>query len=185
MKRGRLLATATTLAGLVVSMCALAAPAQAGTPRAPHQAGTVTAVTGFVEIVNDHANKCVDVTDASTAIGALTQEWDCTGKNEQQWRQFDLGNGFQQMVSRNSALCLDVRGGQAIEGSRVDQELCDTGRTSQGWRLQLANTTGSLWLVNRLGMCLALSPNTSKNGTAIIIGACSDTTAKFWHFKVL
>ncbi|GAA2602420.1 hypothetical protein GCM10010435_97090 [Winogradskya consettensis] len=170
MKRVRLfVASAAILLGLVAAGLA---PAQ-----------VAMANSGDVLIVNDHADKCVDVVDASTAIGALVQEWDCTKKSEQQWTRASLSNGWWQMASRKSALCLDVRGGQAVAGARVDQELCDATELSQQWRITPG--TNGFWVMNRLGMCLALSPNTSKNGTPIVIDWCSDTSAKYWYYALL
>jgi glucosylceramidase len=170
MQRRRLLGAAIALVGLLAAAITTEAPAQAW--------------SGYDEIRNDHANKCVGISGGSTAFGALTLEWDCSGNADQQWRLVDVGNLYWQVIDRNSGLCLDVRGGQAVEGSRVDQELCDQSKPTQRWTQSVANSdTLQFWLQDGQGMCLALSPNTSANGTAIIIGYCSDTTAKFWHFN--
>ncbi len=48
------------------------------------QLWSYNAATG--DVVNRAANKCLDVTDNSSANGARAQIWSCTGAANQKWR---------------------------------------------------------------------------------------------------
>lgn len=143
-----------------------------------------------VEIVNDHAGKCLDVTDGSTDIGTPIQEWSCHGRPEQLWRKPVFSDGVFPLISVNSnGLCLDIAANVPQDGDRVVQYPCaywwygSNLRTTQMWRWEAAQGFGE-WLVNVYsGLCLAMSPNTSANGTSIVVGACGTTTAKYWHVE--
>lgn len=47
------------------------------------QRWTYDAATG--DVVNTAADKCLDITDRSTANGARAQIWTCTGAANQKW----------------------------------------------------------------------------------------------------
>jgi hypothetical protein len=179
MKNRRALATLAAILSLGAIGVGLTNSAQAAETKASGTA-QVALSSDFIKIVNDHAGKCADVTNSSTAPGALIQEWDCTGAAAQAFRPIDLGNGFFQLVNRNSALCMVV---ENPTGDRAHQQFCNSAVTGQWWRWEVANNTGALDLASGLsGQCLHLVPNTSKNGTAIATRACSSTdSANLWH----
>jgi hypothetical protein len=169
----RLLAVAAAIVGAVVGATTLTASAHAS-------------FDGYYEIVNDHARKCVDVAGAANSVGAVVFEWDCHNGNNQLWLPVQEGNGYFHLVERNNPFgpgqwfCLTVGGPN--NGAGLYQALCDNfwNDPTQMWRWE-GNGIGQ-WLVSAYGKCLALSPNTSANGTSIIIDDCSDTTAKYWHY---
>jgi len=41
---------------------------------------------GSYELVAKHSGKCVDVTGASTAGGAVIEQWTCSGSSNQRWK---------------------------------------------------------------------------------------------------
>ena len=142
-----------------------------------------------VEVVNDHAGKCLDVPGGSTTISQPIQEWSCHGRTEQLWHQPVFSDGAFALMNVNSGLCLDIDANVPQDGDQVIQVPCDywwygSGlSTKQVWRWEAAQGFGE-WMVNVYsGLCLALSPNTSANGTSIVVGACSTTTAKYWHIQ--
>ncbi|GAA3287977.1 hypothetical protein GCM10020218_052710 [Dactylosporangium vinaceum] len=144
---------------------------------------------GEVEIVNDHARKCLDVPGGSKTVSQPIQEWSCDGADNQLWRAPTFSDGVFALVNVGSNLCLDIGANVPQDGGRVVQTPCDywwygtNVPTKQVWRWQSAQGLGQ-WMVNVYsGLCLALSPNTSANGTAIVVGACSTTTAKYWHVQ--
>jgi hypothetical protein len=135
---------------------------------------------GFVHIVNDHADKCAEVDgNGRQNAGTLIHEWSCDGEGNQLWAPADLGNGFFQLHNGGSGFCMNVR-----SDLRVDQQPCNASLSGQWWQLRTADGFGHLWLASGIaGLCLALSPNTSRNGTPVVVGDCSLTSAKFWHFE--
>ncbi len=142
-----------------------------------------------VEIVNDHARKCLDVPGGSITVSQPIQEWSCHGGTNQLWYQPVFSDGAFALENVNSGLCLDIYANVPQDGDLVAQEPCDywwrgtSLGTTQVWRWQAAQGLGE-WMVNETsGLCLALSPNTSANGTSIVVGACSTTTAKYWHLQ--
>jgi len=179
MKIRSALAALATLISLGTIGVGLTSPAQAVETKT---SGTAqVAVSGdFIKIVNDHADKCADVTNSSTTPGALIQEWDCTGATAQSFRPIDVGNGFFQLINRNSALCMVV---EFSFGDRVHQKVCNSAATGQWWHWVVANSNGGLFLASGFpNQCLNLVPNTSKNGTPIVTRGCSGTnSAALWH----
>jgi hypothetical protein len=179
MKNRRILAAVAAFVSLSAGGVGLASSSQATEDQT--SATAQVADFGDLRIVNNHAHKCVDVTDAATVAGEVLQEWDCTGVSEQVFRPIDVGNGFIHLYTRrNLSLCMTV---SSADVRRVYQDVCQSGVPGQWWRWEVANNTGALVLVSGFpGLCLGLIPNTSKNGTPIFIIPCSGTdSADLWH----
>ncbi|MFL6118001.1 RICIN domain-containing protein [Actinophytocola sp.] len=177
MKNRRVLTAVVTFISLTASGVVLADSAHAA--EATTSATAQAALAGdFIQIVNDRTDKCVDVLNASTATGAVLQEFDCKGNAAQAFRPVDVGNGFFQLANGGSALCME-----AAVGDRVRQQFCNPAATGQWWRWGVANNVGALVLASGIpGLCLALVPNTIKNGAAIATIDCSGTnSADLWH----
>ena len=69
---------------------------------------------------------CLDITGASTANGALIEEWTCNGGANQQWLAV---NG--QLVNPVSGKCLDDPGFNTTEGTQLDLWTCNGGSNQQ------------------------------------------------------
>jgi hypothetical protein len=140
----------------------------------------VAVTSDYMRTVNDHAGNCADVTNSSTTVVALVQEWDCAGAAAQAFRPDDLGNGFFELVNHNSSLCMAV---EFSSGDRVRQQNCNSAATGQWWRWVVANNACSLFLASGFAdQCLYLEPNTLKNGTPVVTRSCSGTnSANLWH----
>jgi hypothetical protein len=179
MRNRKVLAALAAVIGLAAIGVGLAGSAQAAETNTSGTA-RVAVTSDFIRIVNDHAGKCADVTDSSTAPGARIQEWSCSGATAQAFRPIDLGNGFFQLVNRNSALCMVV---ESSAGDRVHQQFCNSAATGQWWHWAIANNTGGLFLASGFpDQCLYLAPNTSANGTPVVTRSCSGTnSADLWH----
>ncbi|WP_158437773.1 RICIN domain-containing protein [Naasia lichenicola] len=79
-----------------------------------------------------------DVTDNSTAAGALVQLWGYTGGANQQWLPTRQSDGSFQFVGRQVGLCLDVVGQSIAEGAKIQQSTCSATSTSQRFTLVVA-----------------------------------------------
>ena len=98
-------------------------------------AAPAAALGSYGPITNYNSRKCVDVTNRSTANGALIQQWDCTRGSNQQWEIRALGqSGYFQIVNQNSQKCLDVTGRATYNGALIQQWDC-TGGSNQAWQL--------------------------------------------------
>jgi hypothetical protein len=97
-----------------------------------------------------------------------------------------VGN-YRRIVNDHAGKCVDVARQSTDAGAVVWEWECESDdNDNQLWLPIDLGTGGSghLWLASFFpNRCLALSPNTSANGTSIVIGECSTTTAKYWHFE--
>lgn len=75
------------------------------------------------------ADKCIDVTGASTANGTRVSNWECTGSRNQDW---SYNNDTHQLVDGNSSKCLDVPGGDVNAGYLQIWD-CDDNNQNQKW----------------------------------------------------
>ena len=73
--------------------------------------------------------KCLDITGASTANGALIELWQCNGGANQQWQ---ASNG--ELVNPASGKCLDDPGSNTANGTQLDLWTCNGGANQQ-WHL--------------------------------------------------
>lgn len=117
-------------------------PAATPAPRAdtppiapqPQATPTVSIPSTPVEIVAEHSQKCVDVSEISTASGAAVHQWVCHGGDNQKWQFNPRADGLYTIVARHSGMCLDLYGGSQDDGAPVIQADCH-GRENQLWRL--------------------------------------------------
>ncbi|WP_233625354.1 pectinesterase family protein [Actinoplanes sp. ATCC 53533] len=170
-RRWRLLAALvltvpTVLVGLVVQPSPAAAIPAAGT----------------YQLAVTKSGKCVDVPAASTANGALLQQWGCTANSA--WQQFRLtpvGADYQ-LVNVNSGKCVDVPDWSTASGVQLQQYTCVAGQTNQLWRLA-ASGTNTFQIINvNSGLCVSDKDASTTNGTAIIQETCTANTNKQWAF---
>jgi Ricin-type beta-trefoil lectin domain-like len=87
-------------------------------------------------LTNGESGDLLDVENASTANGALIDQWPSTGGANQQWtlKQVAGTSDVFTLTSVHSGLCLDVPGQSATEGVQLDQWTCNGG-TNQEWAL--------------------------------------------------
>jgi hypothetical protein len=110
------------------------------------------------------SNRCVDVTDVSTADNAPLQLWDCHALGNQAWNQRADGT----IRVANSGKCLDMRGGAASAlGAPAVIFTCNAS-PSQRWRFQ-----GDGRIVNLANnRCLDAQNLGTANGTRLITFTC-------------
>ncbi|MGW1468170.1 pectinesterase family protein [Streptomyces sp. NPDC002308] len=167
------------IAAFVLAVCAVAV----GGAVSPAAAATLPATGGVYQLAVTKSGKCIDVPAASTANGALLQQWGCTADSD--WQQFTLtsaGSGTYRLVNVHSGKCVDVPDYSTVSGTRLQQYSC-AGQTNQAWTL-VASGSGTFQIINvNSGLCISDEGASTTNGTAIIQETCTANTNKQWAFK--
>ncbi|WP_326952414.1 non-reducing end alpha-L-arabinofuranosidase family hydrolase [Amycolatopsis sp. NBC_01286] len=115
------------------------------------------------------SDRCLDVSNASQADGALLQIYDCSGGANQQWTSTSGGQ-----LTVYGGKCLDVPGG-ATTGTRVQIWTCHGGANQQ-WRV---NSDGTIAGVQS-GLCLDVTGAATANGTAVALWTCNGGSNQKW-----
>ncbi|GIF20853.1 pectate lyase [Actinoplanes tereljensis] len=128
---------------------------------------------------------CVDVPSASTANGALLQQWGCT--DGAKWQQFTLtasGSNYL-LVNVNSGKCVDVPDWSTTSGTQLQQYTCVASQANQNWSL-VASGSGTYQIVNvNSGLCISDKDASTASGAAIIQETCTANTNKQWAFTAI
>jgi hypothetical protein len=131
-----------------------------------------------------HSGKCVDITGASALAGANVQQWDCSGRTNQQFRLRDAGSGYYELRPMNSTgMCLDVFQASMVNGGNIDQWTCN-GHTSQRWKLvPVPAGSGKFELVaQNSGLCMDVAGVSTLRGANIQQWGCSGHTNQLFTF---
>jgi alpha-L-fucosidase 2 len=96
------------------------------------------------KLVAQHSNKVADVSGASTAAGAVLQQWSPTTGLNQQFDFLDSGGGYYRVRARHSGLVLQTVNNNT--GADITQQP-DTNATNQQW--QVVDKGGPVSFVNR------------------------------------
>jgi len=135
-------------------------------------AGPAHAAQVYSEVLVRHTGKCLDVTSASAANGALIQQWTCLGaaQRNQHWALVRVGTTQDyELVVAHTGKCLDVVSASSARGADVQQWSClGSPQRNQLVRLRsVPNTTVWFQLVFRhSNQCLDVrnaSPNQGAN----------------------
>ncbi|WP_432102356.1 RICIN domain-containing protein [Streptomyces sp. bgisy091] len=149
----------------------------------PAGAATLPAAGGVYQLAVKKSGKCVDVPGASSANGALLQQWGCT--EGAAWQQFTLsadGSGKYRLVNRSSGKCVDVPDGSKVSGVQLQQWGCAS-QANQQWTLTPSGTdTYQIVNVNS-GLCMSDKGASTASGAAIIQETCTANSNKQWAFK--
>ncbi|GAB4052292.1 pectinesterase family protein [Catellatospora paridis] len=163
----------------VVLAIAAQGAASAMTP-SPAQAAPATGVA--YQLVVTKSGKCIDVPGASSANGALLQQWGCTANSP--WQQFRLtavGSNYQ-LVNVSSSKCVDVPDWSTASGVQLQQYGCVSSQANQQWRLAASGTNTYQIISMHSGLCISLKDASTANGAAIIQETCTANTNKQWAF---
>ncbi|MFB9696460.1 ricin-type beta-trefoil lectin domain protein [Amorphoplanes digitatis] len=122
-------------------------------------------------IVSAANNKCLDVTDGSTADGNLPQMWTCyAGSANQTWQRASDG------TVRGLGKCLDVQNNATGDGATVHLWTCIAGVASQQWQ-----ATAGRDLVNTAsGKCLDIKGNNLADGAKLQLWSCTGAANQKW-----
>jgi pectate lyase len=149
----------------------------------PAQAAPGTGVAYQLKV--SKSGMCLDVPGASTANGALLQQWGCTANSA--WQQFTLvASGSNYLIKNvNSGKCVDVPDWSTASGVQVQQYTCAGSQTNQQWRLA-ASGPGTYQVINvNSGLCLSDKDASTSSGAAIIQETCTANTNKQWSFAAI
>ncbi|XVV13860.1 pectinesterase family protein [Actinoplanes sp. CA-131856] len=148
----------------------------------PSAAATLPAVGGVYQLKVTKSAKCVDVPGASSANGALLQQWGCT--DGAAWQQFKLvaagSNYLLQNVS--SGKCIDVPGASTASGVQLQQWGCASGQANQQWKL--TSSGSNTFQISNVGngLCISDKDASTASGAAIIQETCTANSNKQWAF---
>ncbi|BEL04819.1 hypothetical protein Q0Z83_030100 [Actinoplanes sichuanensis] len=164
---------------LIAAFVLAAAATLLGIPQ-PAVAAPATGVAYQLKVTK--SGMCLDVPGASTANGALLQQWGCTVNSA--WQQFTLvASGSAYLVKNvNSGKCVDVPGWSTASGVQLQQYTCVSSQANQQWTLVLSGSdTYQLVNVNS-GLCMSDKDASTASGGAIIQETCTANTNKQWAF---
>ncbi|GIH44666.1 alpha-galactosidase [Microbispora corallina] len=116
------------------------------------------------------SGRCLDVTGASQANGALAEIWDCNNQANQRWTVTSAGE-----LRVYGSKCLDVNNRGTADGTSVLIWDCN-GQNNQQWRL---NSDGSLTAVGA-NKCLDVPNSATANGTKLQIWTCNGQANQRW-----
>jgi len=95
---------------------------------------------GYVRInVRTNPAQVVDVSNVSTADGALVHLWAYGGGNNQQWLPVEEADGAYHLVNRNGGKCLDVPSASTADSVQLQQYTCN-GSAAQSFRITSVDT---------------------------------------------
>ena len=125
-----------------------------------------TTPTGYNKIVSRSSGKVLDVPGASTADGAIIEQWTDNGGQNQQWSLVSVGSGYYKIVSRSSGKVLDVPGASTANGAHI-QQWTDNGAANQQWSL-VSVGSGYYKIVSRSsGLVLDVTGASTADGAVI------------------
>lgn len=121
-------------------------------------------------LVGVASGRCLDVTGASQANGALAELWYCSGGANQQWTPTPAGE-----LRVYGSKCLDASGQGTSPGTAVAIWDCN-GQQNQKWAL---NSDGSITGAQS-GLCLDATSAGTADGTPIELWNCNGQPNQKW-----
>ncbi|MBB6112904.1 endoglucanase [Mucilaginibacter lappiensis] len=118
-----------------------------------------------------HSGKSLDITGASTADGALVQQWTYSGGSNQQFIITDVGGGYYRISPASaSSKGFDVSGASTADGASIIQWVYGGG-TNQQWQIV---PNGSNYNIKSAlsGKCLNVQGASTADGTPVIQYGC-------------
>ena len=117
------------------------------------------------------SGKCLSVTGASAANGALAEIYTCNGSASENWTVNPNGT----IVGAPSGKCLEVVGGSTANYAQVDITTC-TGAANQQWTVN----SGSTIVGAQSGKCLSVTGASTTNGAVADIYTCNGSSSETW-----
>ncbi len=126
--------------------------------------GTTSALRGVA------SGRCLDISGASQANGAIVQIWDCNGQANQRWTSTAASE-----LRVYGGKCLDVSGNGTANGTGVSIWDCN-GQNNQKWRF---NSDGSITAI-AANKCLDVVGSGTANGSRLHIWTCHGGGNQKW-----
>ncbi|MFB9683656.1 non-reducing end alpha-L-arabinofuranosidase family hydrolase [Amycolatopsis plumensis] len=131
-------------------------------------------------LINRNSGKALDVSGASTADGAVVQQWSRHDGANQQWQFVDSGNGYYRLKSKNSGKVLDVGNWSTADGAKI-QQWTDLNGTNQQFRLADSDG-GHVRLINRnSGKAAEVTGASTADGAAVVQYGDRQATDQQWQ----
>jgi arabinan endo-1,5-alpha-L-arabinosidase len=125
------------------------------------------------------SGKALTVANASTADGALVQQFTDTNARHQQWHLIGQGDGYYSIINANSLRSLDNYGNSTTAGTNIAQWGYWAG-SGQRWRFA-SPAAGYYTLANQLsGMVLDVNARSTADGAQIIQWPVTDASNQQW-----
>jgi hypothetical protein len=134
----------------------------------------------FVPYFNGGDDKCLDVPNGTSDIGAVLQVYHCHGGGPQRWRLVPRSrdgdnNVIYEIVNQGNRECLNMQNGSGATGTLVVQDICLT--ESPGlWTLHKTPNVGPYFAMSNVQFpdhCLATSNSSGNNRTRVEIADCN------------
>lgn len=136
---------------------------------------------GTYVITNRNSGQAMDVSSASTAEGAVVDQWPANGGNNQKWQLTNLGSNYVELISVNSGMALDVVGASTANGAAIDQWPYNSGK-NQSWQV-VSKGSGYYELISQnSGLALDVNGASQTAGTALIQYTSSGNANQLWSF---
>lgn len=129
------------------------------------------------------SNKCISVNGASTANGAIIDQWACYGVSNQRWTRVDVGGGYFKLQGTQSGKCLDVPGGSTAEGAAFDLWDCAGNEPQEQFSLKLLGGGQFQLVVRHTGKCLTVQTNSSADGARLVQATCGTGANQKWRIS--
>lgn len=127
------------------------------------------------QVRSRHSGLCLDIQNWSVSNGGYTQQWGCSGGNNQKWYLKRVGS-YYLIIARHSGKCLDVQNWSTNNGARIIQWDCHGGNNQQ-WSITSVGG-GYYKLISRYsGKCLDVQNWATGNGGLIIQYTCGNNQA--------
>jgi hypothetical protein len=161
----------------------LAATAAVALDTSAASAATVDTNASYV-LVNRTSGKALDVAGASTADGAVVQQWSRHDGANQQWQFVDSGGGYYRLKSKNSGKVVDIDSRSTADGAKV-QQWTDLNGTNQQFRLADSDG-GYIRLINRnSGKAVEVTGSSTADGAAVVQRGDSNGSNQQWQLVQL
>ena len=120
----------------------------------------------YYKIANKLSGKVLDVTNLSTSDGALIQQWDWWGGDNQQWQLVPVDSTYYRIVSKLSGKVLDVQNVSTSNGALI-QQWDWLGGANQQWQPVAVDSTYDRVVSKLSGKVLDVQGVSTSNGALI------------------
>lgn len=126
------------------------------------------------------SNRCIDAAGASPGNDVI--QWDCHQNDNQLWILTELDNGYAQIQSKQTQMCIDIEGARNTNGTNALQWHCTTAYNQQF--LKEPMETGFYRLKSRAsGKCLDVTSHGANNGDSLVLWTCNNDWNQQWFNK--
>ncbi|MDX6705794.1 MAG: hypothetical protein QOK16_3060 [Solirubrobacteraceae bacterium] len=139
----------------------------------------------FAPYFNPGDDKCLDVPNGTSQIGAVLQVYHCHGGGPQRWQliqRLDKMNNLRyEIMNEGSRACLNMQNRSGATGTLVVQDLCIT-QPPGLWVLEKTPAVGPYFILRNVqfpNQCLSTSNSSGNNRTRVEIADCQPPPNQF------